>query len=98
MGSQIFLVEPAIDDLRKLWKRSGMPRTPKKALDTVTGIIQECEKITKRWDKQIKKEIEKRNERHKQRGIERGIWVGEKTEEAKRTKPSEQDTPQSSTS
>ena len=73
-GSTTYIVEPAIEDLRKMWKKSGMPRVPRNAEEQVTEIIRECGKVTRSMNKRIQRDIEKRKERHRQVGVERGVW------------------------
>jgi hypothetical protein len=72
-GKSIHVFDGAIDEVRRLWGRSGMPRVPRNAESEVTDIIHNCTVASARVDKQINVELEKLRKRHRARAQELGI-------------------------
>ncbi len=70
-GNVVYLVGDAIDQIRDLWWRSGMPRVPRRAEEKVTSIIEVCKEACAEMDKEVKVDIEKRRDKFRKLGEER---------------------------
>jgi hypothetical protein len=85
-GTFTSVFDSAIDEIRRVWTRSGMPRVPRNAEKIVSDVVQECEKTCREMDKSIEQDLK-----------ERGRKLCDKVERWEQEERSEVDAPENGT-